>query len=121
MAILKLNTSQFVSGDLKSVDITFKIISPQCSWAKQLYDSSILGTNTLTYKKPKVKKTFSFHSNLYIDSKKIRQFLKYHEEILSNWSSNVSVSPKTSSTKTTIASYIIWYNKYTLVDKRVFL
>ena len=121
MAILKLNTSQFVSGDLKSVDITFKIISLQCSWATQLYDSSILETNTLTYKKPKVKRTFSFHSNLYIDSKKIRQFLKYYEEILSNWSSNVSVSPKTSPTKTTIASYTIWYNKYTLVDKRFLL
>ena len=58
-----------------------------------------------------------FHSNLYIDQKKIRQFPKYYQDILSKWSSNLSIPPKTSST---IASQIIWYNKHILVDKRSF-
>ena len=62
----------------------------------------------------KLGKHFLFHFNLYIDPKKIRQFLKYYQEV-SKWSSNLSVPPKTSST---IASQIIWYNKHILVDKR---
>ena len=65
----------------------------------------------------KLGKHFLFNSNLYIDPKKIRQFRKYYQEILSKWSSNLSVPPKTSPT---IASQIIWYNKRILVDKRSF-
>ena len=59
-----------------------------------------------------------FHSNLYIDPKKIRQFPKYYQEIWSKWSNNLSVPPKTSSF---IASQIIWYNKHILVNKRSFV
>ena len=31
----------YENGGLKDVDITFKIISLQCSWVKRLYDNSI--------------------------------------------------------------------------------
>ena len=55
------------------------------------------------------------NSKAYIDPKKIRQFPKYYQEILSKWSSNLSVPPKISST---IASQIIWYNKHIFVDKK---
>ena len=76
-----------------------------------------LETNTFTYNSPNVRKHFLFHSNLYKDPKKIRQFSKNYQEILVKWSSNLSVPPKTSST---IASQIIWYSKHFLVDKRSF-
>ena len=33
----------YENGDLKNVEITCKIISLQCSWVKQLYDSSTNG------------------------------------------------------------------------------
>ena len=65
----------------------------------------------------KLGKIFLFHSNLYIDQKKIRQFSQYYQDILSKWSSNLLVPPNTSST---IASQIICYNKHILVDKRSF-
>ena len=71
---------------------------------------------TFTYNNPKVRKVFSFHSNLDIDPRKIGQSPKYYQEI-SKWSSNLSVLPKTLST---IASQIIWYNKHILVDKMSF-
>ena len=60
---------------------------------------------------------FLFHSNLYIDPKKIRQLPKYYQEILSKWSSNLSVPPTISSTTT---SQIIWYNKHILFDEKSF-
>ena len=104
---------------LKNVDITFKVISLHCSWVKRLSDSSIqdwklVPLHIITLK---LERHFLFHSNLYIDPKKIRQFPKYYQEILLKWSSNLSVPPKTSST---IASQVIWYNKHILVDKRSF-
>ena len=53
----------------------------------------------------KLGKYFLFHSNLYIDPNKIGRFPKYHQQMLSKWSSNSSVPPKTSST---VVSQIIW-------------
>ena len=53
----------------------------------------------------KLAKHFLFHSN------------PYYQEILSKWSSNLSVPPRTSSA---IASQIIWYNNHILADKRSF-
>ena len=59
------------NGGLKNVDIKFEIISFQCSWIKQLCDSSTCDwkliplyiiTETLI-------KHCLFHSNLYIDKK----------------------------------------------------
>ena len=69
----------------------------------------------------KLGKHFLFHSTLYIGPKKIRQFPKYYQDILSKWiwiiKMDLSVPPKTSPI---IASQIIWYNKHILADKRSF-
>ena len=109
----------YENSGLKNVNITFKIISSQCSWVKRLYDSSIHDCRLIPLHiiAQKLGKHFLFHSTLYIDPKKIRQFPKYYQEILVKWSSNLSVPPKTLSA---IASQIIWYNKDILVDKRSF-
>ena len=61
---------------------------------------------------------FLCYSNSYIDPKKIKQFPKYYQEILSKWSCNLS-APQLKTSSTT-ASQIIWYNKQLLVDKRSF-
>ena len=85
----------YENGGFKNVDITFKIISLQCSWVKRLYDSSTLDWKLipLPIMTQKLGKYFLFHSNLYIGPKKIRQFPKYYQEILSKWSSNLSEPP----------------------------
>ena len=109
----------YENGGLKNVNITFKIISLQYSWVKRLYGSSTIDWKLIPLHiiTQKLGKHFLIHSNLYIDPKKIRQFPKYYQDIISKWNSNLSVPPKTSST---IASQIIWYNKHILVDKRPF-
>ena len=105
----------YENGDLKNVEITFKIISLQCSWVKRsTHDWKLI---PLRIKTQKLGKNLLFHSNLYIDQKKIKQSPKCYQDILSKWSSNLSVPHKASST---IASQIIWYNKHILVDKRSF-
>ena len=75
----------YENGGLKNVDITFKIISLQCSWVKRRGDSSthdwkLIPLHIITQQ---LGKHFLFHSNLYIDRNKIRQFPKYYQEILS--------------------------------------
>ena len=81
---------------LKSVDIIFKTISLQCSWVKQLFDSSTydMKLNPSRIVTQKLGKKFLFHSNLYIDPKKIRQFPNYFQEI-TKWRSTLSAPPKT--------------------------
>ena len=98
----------YENGGLKNVDITFKIISLQYSWAIGLYDSSthdwkLIPLPIITQK---FRIHFLFRYNLYINPKKIRQFPKYYQEILSKWSSNLLVPPETSST--TATAQIIW-------------
>ena len=105
--------NDYENSGLKNVDIKFKVISLQCSWVKRVYDSSTHPLHIITQK---LGKQFSFHSNLYIDPKKIRQFPKYYHDI-SKSSSNLSVRSKTSSTTD---PRIIRYNKHILVDKRSF-
>ena len=75
----------YENGGLKKVDITFKIRSLQCFWVKRFFDSRIrdwklISVHTITQK---LGKHFLFRSNLYIDRKKIRQFPKYYQEIIS--------------------------------------
>ena len=109
----------YENGSSKNVDIMFKIISLQCSWVERLYDSSIHDWKLLILHiiTQELGKHFLFHSNLYIDPKKIKQFPKYYQEILLKWSGILSVPPRTSCT---IASQIIWYNEHISVDKRSF-
>ena len=64
-----------------------------------------------------LEKKILFHSNLYIDPKRIKQFIKYYQEILSN---GAVIYQYQASTSSTITSQVIWYNKLILVDKRSF-
>ena len=99
------------NGGLKNVRITFKIIGLQCSWVKQLYDSTIHDRKLIPLHiiAQKLGKHFLFHCNMHIDPKKIGQFPKYYQEILPIWSSNLSVPPKTSQIFRTIK--IFWLIK----------
>ena len=53
------------------------------SWVERLYDSSTHDWKLiiLTYNNSRLRKHFLFHSNLDKDSTKIRQFLKYYQDI----------------------------------------
>ena len=66
---------------LKNVDITFKIISLQCSWVKRLYDNSaddwkLIRLHIITQK---LGKHFLFHFKLDIDPKKRNIIKKYYQ------------------------------------------
>ena len=67
----------YENGGLKNVDVMFKIISVQCSWVKQLHDSSIhdwklIPLHMITQK---LGKHFLFDFNLYMYTKKLGNFL----------------------------------------------
>ena len=118
---IKLDTicKDHENDGLKTVDITFKIMSLQYSWITRLYDSTTYDWKPmlLLIITQNLRKNFLSNFNLYIDPKKIRQFPKWQFPYQEKWSSNLSVPPKASST---IASQIIWYNKHILADKRYF-
>ena len=69
----------YENSGLENVNITFKRISLQCSWVKQLYDSSIHDWKLirLHITTQKLGKNFLFHSKPYIDPRNIKQFPKY--------------------------------------------
>ena len=112
--------SNYEKGGLKNVDITSKIISLQCSWIKRLFDKSdhCWKVIPLHLIKTYLGDTFRFHSNLEIPVNKIKTFPIFYKQIFRKWSTNLSAQPTMPST---IASQVLWYNKYIKVDnKRIY-
>ena len=107
--------SNYEKGGLKNVDITSKIISLQCSWIKRLFDKSAHCWKVIPLQliKTYLGDTFRFHYNLEIPVNKIKTFPIFYKQIFRNWSTNLSAQPTLPST---IASQVLWYNKYIKVD-----
>ena len=103
------------NGGLKNVDISSKIVSLQCSWIKRLYDDSFHSWKVIPLYliKKQLGEHFKFHSNLKVKNANLKRFPQYYKEIISNWSKYLSFPP---SIPSTIASQIVWYNKYILID-----
>ena len=81
-------------GLIKSIHISNKLTSLQCSWIKRLYD-----TTTHCWKiipafliRKKLGKNFIFHSNLSINPNKIKEF-QIFQDILINWEKHFSSFP----------------------------
>ena len=109
--------SNYEKGGLKNVDITSKIISLQCSWIKRLFDKSAHCWKVIPLHliKTYLGDTFRFHSNLEIPVNKIKTFPIFYKQIFRNWSTKLSAQPTLPST---IASQVLWYNKYIKVDNK---
>ena len=75
------------AGNLESVDISFEFVSLQCSWVKKLYDVcfhewKIIHLHLLNkYFGP----SFKFHSNPHFESKVLKDFPSFYEQMLMNW------------------------------------
>ena len=115
---IKRNTlcNDYKDGGLKNVDIREKIISLQCSWIKRLYDDSfhewkIIPLHLIS----KIfGNSFIFHSNLSFKKKLIKSFPSFYKEILLNWKTFFSKTPKT---PPSILSLFLWYNIYIQIDE----
>ena len=77
---------EFKAGDLKNIDIRFKFVNLQCSWAKRLYNDcfhkwKIIPLHLLDkYFGP----SFKFHSNLHFESKLLKDFPSFSRQMLMN-------------------------------------
>ena len=72
------------NGGLKSVHISNKLISLQCSWIKRLYDTASHCWKIIPafLVRKTLEKNFFFHSNLSIVPNKIQECLSYYQDIL---------------------------------------
>ena len=102
---------------LKGVDIRFKFVSLQCSWVKKLYDDcfhewKIIPLHLLNkYFGP----SFKFHSNLFFESKLLKDFPSFYQQMLINWKKYFIASPITPSC---VSSQFLWYNSYIKIDNK---
>ena len=82
------------NGGLKRVHIPNKLTSLQCSWIKGLYTTTHCWTIVPAFLiRKKIGKNFIFHSNLSINSNKIKEFPTYYQDILIKWEKHFSSSP----------------------------
>ena len=108
----------FKHGGLKSVDISLKITSLQCSWLTRLYDTSYHEWKIIpTYFIGKIfGKNFKFHSNFDFQSSLVQCFPSYYRSILEKWKQYFHMMPTVSSC---ILNQFLWYNKFLKIDNSV--
>ena len=108
------------NGGLKYVNIAAKINSLQSSWIKRLFDENvhdwkILSLHTIH---KSLGKKFVFHSNLKVNKKLTKSFLKYYRGIINIWGSKFSCQKLVPSG---ILSQFLWFNSQIQIgNKSVF-
>ena len=102
--------SNFECGGLKSLNISAKINSLQCSWIKRLFDKNFHDWKIvpLFIIEKYLGKYFKFHSNLQIRRNLICKFPTYYQNVINNWSKNLSNEANVPST---ILSQFLWFNR----------
>ena len=107
----------YENGDLKNVDIMYKVVSLYCSWIKWLYGKNSYNWKIITLHMitQKLGDKFFFHSNLDVNPKQINNFWQYYQEMVRKWSSSLLVSPNIPST---ITSQVIWFYKHVKIDNK---
>ena len=81
--------NSYENGGLKEVvDIFCKIMSLQCSWIRRLFGNNfyVWKVIPLFLMKKKFWENFKFHSNIDISKCTLNSFLRFHMDILTQWS-----------------------------------
>ena len=104
-------------GGLKSVNISSKLVSLQCSWVQKLYDKNfhewkIIPLYLLNFY---LGKNFNFHSNLLVKSSLLKDFTRYYQEIFRSWDKRLSCPVSVTST---IMSQFLWFNKFIQIENQ---
>ena len=75
------------NGDLKDVDIFYKIISLQCSWIRRIFDNNFYDWKVIALFliKKKFEENFKFHSNVYIPKCSLNNFPCFYKETVTRW------------------------------------
>ena len=75
------------NGDLKDVDIFYKIISLQCSWIRRIFDNNFHDWKVIALFliKKKFEENFKFHSNVHIPKCSLNNFPCFYKETVSRW------------------------------------
>ena len=111
--------ADYKDGGMKNVNIENKIISLQCSWIKRMYDDNIHDWKIIpsAFISKYLGKNFKFHSNIDITFCQIKKFPKYYQEIIKNWSHELSCKPITPSA---ILSQFLWFNSQIVINSESF-
>ena len=110
----KVNNStinnNYKNGGLRNVNIAAKISSLQSSWIKKLFNENFHDWKILPLHiiHKSLGKKIVFHSNLKVNKKSTKSFLKYNREIINTWGSKFSC--QTLVVPFAILSQFLWFN-----------
>ena len=110
----KVNNStinnNYKNGGLRNVNIAAKISSLQSSWIKKLFNENFHDWKILPLHiiHKSLGKKIVFHSNLKVNKKSTKSFLKYNREIINTWGSKFSC--QTLVVPSAILSQFLWFN-----------
>ena len=101
-------SNDFQNGNLKTVAISSKISSLQCSWVKKLSDENFHDWKLVPmhFINNAFGKNFIFHCNLSFKTSVLHQFSTFYANILQSWKRNISYTPSC------IRSQFLRFNNY---------
>ena len=101
--------NNYENGGLKNVNIAAKISSLQSSWINKLFNENFHDWKIIPLHiiHKSLGKKFVFHSNLKVNKKLTKSFLKYYREIINAWGSKFSCQTLVPSA---ILSQFLWFN-----------
>ena len=102
--------NNYKNGGLRNVNIAAKISSLQSSWIKKLFNENFHDWKILPLHiiHKSLGKKIVFHSNLKVNKKSTKSFLKYNREIINTWGSKFSC--QTLVVPSAILSQFLWFN-----------
>ena len=102
--------NNYKNGGLRNVNIAAKISSLQSSWIKKLFNENFHDWKILPLHiiHKSLGKKIVFHSNLKVNKKSTKSFLKYNREIINTWGSRFSC--QTLVVPSAILSQFLWFN-----------
>ena len=110
-------TLNYKQCSFKCADVTFKIISRQCSWLKRLFDDSFHEWKVipLFYIKKEFGNNFKYNSNLDYKLRNKVLLPKFYKKILANWMIYFNTLQELPSCT---LNQFLWYSKYVQINKK---
>ena len=112
-----INGMDYQNGEIKNVDVFFKIINLPYSWLRRIFDSSLYQSKIiqLFFIYTTFGDRFKFHPNLDFSDDIAIFFHSFYKSMFLNWKHFFNVNPSIS---TCILNQVLWFNWFIQISNK---